>query len=76
MIDLVRFIIKLLIVVVYVHIVRISLEVMYRLISECDSVISLASIVFFCTIWILLMILGVMLVIAILIEPINKNNKR
>lgn len=75
MIDLVRFIVKLLIVVVYVHIVRISLEVMYRLISECDSFISLASIVFFCTIWILLMILGVMLVIAILIEPINKDKR-
>lgn len=75
MTDLIKFTIKVFIVVVYVHIIRISLDVMCKLISECESFISLTSIIFITTIWILLMIFGVMLLIAILIEPINKNKK-
>jgi hypothetical protein len=71
----ISFTLKSVFAMLYVRLVIISIDVMYKLIKYCESLLSLIPLMFIVIIWILLLILSAMITIAILIEPINKNNK-
>lgn len=71
----ISFTLKSVFAMLYVRLVIISIDVMYKIIKDCESLLSLIPLMFIVIIWILLLILSAMITIAILIEPINKNNK-